>query len=78
MSELLNNGIELMKLGMGMVFVFLVLLIFCTKLMSAVVRKFPGEEASDLGTAKPVAIQTNELAQVAAVAAAVRAFQNKS
>jgi len=37
MNELMNAAVELMLLGMGTVFVFLVVLIFATRLMSFLV-----------------------------------------
>ena len=43
MNDLLASGIELMLLGMGSVFVFLVLLIVATSLMSKVVQNFEVE-----------------------------------
>lgn len=58
-----ENGLVLLALGMGVVFVFLLLLVYSTKLLSAVVRKFspPSELAvpklsvqiSDVGSSGP-------------------------
>lgn len=40
MSQLMADGLGLMAFGMGTVFVFLIILIFATTIMSAVVTKF--------------------------------------
>lgn len=42
----LQNGLILLLLGMGTVFVFLTLLVFVTKAMSAIVRKIAPEKKS--------------------------------
>ena len=39
-NELISQGINLMLLGMGVVFVFLTLLVFATSIMSAFVTRF--------------------------------------
>ena len=43
-AVLLQQGVELMLFGMGTVFVFLALLVACTSLMSALLRKYLPEE----------------------------------
>lgn len=40
MSELLQQGFELMAVGMGTVFFFLTLLVFATAGMSSLIRRF--------------------------------------
>ena len=47
MNGLLAQGLELMLYGMGFVLVFLVLLVVATTVMSALVRRFPGDEPAD-------------------------------
>lgn len=54
-SELLLEGVELMLFGLGSVFVFLVLLIGCIRLMSLVVGRFDSPPAVQPAPAKPVA-----------------------
>jgi oxaloacetate decarboxylase gamma subunit len=45
MSQLVSDGLGLMAFGMGTVFVFLIILIFATTIMSFVVQKFFPEAA---------------------------------
>lgn len=52
-SQLLLEGVEIMLFGMGSVFVFLVLLIFCIRLMSYLAARFVDEPALT-----PVRVQT--------------------
>ncbi|MCG8437591.1 MAG: OadG family protein [Pseudomonadales bacterium] len=40
MDSLMNQGLELMLVGMGVVFVFLIILVGVTTLMSALVQRF--------------------------------------
>ncbi|WP_239649959.1 OadG family protein [Methylocucumis oryzae] len=40
MTELIGSGIELMFVGMGIVYVFLAMLVFAINTMSAIVQRF--------------------------------------
>ena len=72
LDSLVLAGIELMLVGMGTVFVFLTLLVFVVKLMSAMVARFVTTKeptaASASQTTGAVAIPA---AHVAAIAAAI-------
>jgi len=52
-ESLIDQGLNLMLYGMGTVFVFLTILVFATKTMSALVSKFSPEQEQTLGAATP-------------------------
>ena len=70
MAELWQSSIELMLLGMGTVFVFLILLVIATTGMSAVIAKLSPPAA-------PVANNSDIDAEIAAAAAAAFARHKK-
>ena len=68
MSELWSNSIELMLLGMGSVFAFLLLLVVAVTIMSALINRFFPQNTNPIKNKKPKAGFAE--AEVAAVAAA--------
>ena len=79
-KEMLLNGVQLMVFGMGMVYVFLIIMIFCMKLLNLVLapivkRQQAAEAAAKAAEAakKPVAASSDDLALVAAAVASVAA-----
>lgn len=72
----IKDGGILMLLGMGTVFLFLVILIFATKLMSRIVGKYAPATSTPKSTGKPsgpapkAAPKTDDAAIAAAIAAA--------
>ncbi len=79
MNEIMAQGVELMFAGMGIVFLFLVMLIFAVKAMAVlVVKYFPEAEVQLANTApRPVAKNAANGAVTAAISAAVHQHQAK-
>ena len=63
MNPLLVSGLELMVIGMGTVFVFLMLLVLATRLMSVLINKYAFEAAPHALAARNDVID-DELRQV--------------
>ena len=80
-KEMLLNGVQLMVFGMGMVYVFLIVMIFCMKLLNLILTPFvkrqqAAEAAAKAAEAakKPAAAASgDDLALVAAAVASVAA-----
>ena len=71
-EDLLAQGIELMLVGMGTVFLFLTALVLATSLMSSfVVRRQPPEARRSPATGEP----SEE--EVAAIAAAINQYRRR-
>ncbi len=84
-QELVREGIDLMLIGMGTVFVFLTVLVIATRLMSRVVALFP-EDAALAGPTAESAAESAGVAPatsgvhpdvVAAIAAAIRRHRQR-
>lgn len=78
MNELLNAGVELMLVGMGIVFVFLVLLVGVVNVMSfAIVRFSPEPVPSQARARQTTRPATDDAEIVAAITAAIQHHQSK-
>ena len=77
MGEKLLAGLQLMVFGMGMVYVFLIVMIYCMKLMSKIIEpiaaKKKAAENAAKAAARPVAVSADDAALAAAAVAAVAA-----
>ena len=71
MDPMVMEGVQLMLVGMGTVFVFLTLLVFAVRVMSAMILKYAPQAQAQTDTSKvlPPAVPA---AHVAAVAAAIK------
>ena len=75
-KELILNGLQLMVFGMGMVYVFLIVMIFCMKLLNLVLAPIVARQdaAKALEAAKAKAsVSADDAAIAAAAVAAVAA-----
>ncbi len=72
MTELMNSGIELMLIGMGIVFLFLAMLVVAINIMSSLVQRFFPEPPA---TTMPV-ISDISKSTVAAISVAVHQYRS--
>lgn len=72
MAELMSSGVELMIVGMGIVYLFLALLVIAISVMSRLVQRFFPEAPK---SAKVVKIEADK-ATVAAITAAVHRYRD--
>ncbi len=66
MTELLMQGLELMVVGMGIVFIFLTLLIFILNIMSSIIQRYFPEPQVFAKKARASQIDPNVLAAISA------------
>lgn len=77
MAGLLSSGIDLMLIGMGIVFMFLTMLVFAINIMSALVQHFfPEPPMPALPVSMPKADGLDK-STVAAISAAVHQYRNQ-
>ncbi len=74
-GELISEGLNLMLLGMGTVFVFLTILVFVTSTMSTLVQKYGAVQPADHNPGATE--QLDEAALFAAITAAIHAHRMK-
>ena len=69
-TNLVLEGVKFMVLGMGTVFVFLIIMIACMNIMSSIINKFFPEPQSNAG-ASSAGAQNDKKKIVAAITAAI-------
>ncbi len=77
MTEMMNSGIELMLIGMGIVFAFLALLIVMVHIMTSVIQRFFPEEPVTAIAPASVSTSHTDTGVIAAISAAVHQYRNK-
>jgi len=77
MNEMMGSGVELMLIGMGIVFAFLALLIVMVNFMTAVIDRFvPEDSVLDVSSVSASTSHT-DAGVVAAISAAIHQYRNK-
>ena len=75
-GELISEGINLMLLGMGTVFVFLTILVIVTSTMSTLVQKYGAVQSADLNDPGATG-RLDEATLLAVITAAIHAHRSK-
>jgi oxaloacetate decarboxylase gamma subunit len=73
MAELMNSGVELMLVGMGIVYVFLTVLVIAIGVMSSLMQRFFPESPA----VSKKSIETDK-STIAAISAAVHHYRSKN
>ncbi len=77
MNEMMNSGVELMLIGMGIVFAFLALLIVMVNIMTSVIQRFfPEDPMLDVSSVSASTSHT-DAGIIAAISAAVHQYRSK-
>lgn len=74
MNEMMSSGVEIMMVGMGIVFLFLAMLIVAVNIMSALVQRFVPDITEELIPSTAVDTDPNV---IAAISVAVHQYRNK-
>jgi len=77
MSEMMSSGVELMLIGMTIVFAFLALLIVMVNIMTAVIQRFFPEQPINAITPASASTSHTDAGVIAAISAAVHQYRNK-
>ncbi|WP_445156744.1 OadG family protein [Halomonas sp. E14] len=76
-TQLLQDGLALMGVGMGFVFVFLTALVLATTLMSLVVRRLAPTPVPAPSAPRPAADKGDEAELLAVISAAVHRYRRR-
>jgi oxaloacetate decarboxylase (Na+ extruding) subunit gamma len=77
MAELITSGVELMIVGMGIVFLFLTMLVIAINIMSSLVQRFfPDAPQSNIPV--PSVTSGTDKSTVAAITAAVHQYRDNN
>ncbi|GAB6139617.1 oxaloacetate decarboxylase subunit gamma [Methylosoma difficile] len=77
MAELISSGVELMFVGMGIVFLFLLMLVWTINVMSGLVQRYFPEASEPTLSIPTLSGNTPDKTTIAAIAAAVHQYRSK-
>ena len=77
MTEMMGSGVELMLIGMGIVFAFLTMLVVLVNIMSLMIQRFFPEVPVTAATPASALTSHTDASIIAAISAAVHQYRNK-
>ena len=77
MAELISSGVELMVIGMGIVYLFLTMLVVAINIMSILVQRFFPDQPPANITVPLVSSGATDKRTAAVITAAVHQYRNK-
>ena len=77
MNEMMNAGIELMFIGMGIVFAFLTMLVVMVNIMTSLIQRYFPETPITAVTPTSALTSHTDARVIAAITAAVHQYRNK-
>ena len=77
MNELMASGLEIMLIGMGIVFAFLTMLVVLVNLMTKILQRFFPEESLTGVPLVSASTSHTDAGVIAAITAAVHQYRNK-
>ena len=77
MNEMMSSGLELMLIGMGIVFAFLTMLVVLVNIMSSMIQRFFPEVPVTAVTPASALTSHTDARVIAAITAAVHQYRNK-
>lgn len=78
MNEMMSSGVELMLIGMGIVFAFLAMLVVMVNFMTFVIQRFfPEEPLINVTHLSSASTTHTDASIIAAISAAVHQYRNK-
>lgn len=77
MNEMMSSGIDLMLIGMGIVFAFLAMLVIMVNIMTWVIKRFFPEAPVTITLPASASTSHTDAGIIAAISAAVHQYRNK-
>jgi oxaloacetate decarboxylase gamma subunit len=77
MNEMMSAGLELMLIGMGIVFAFLAMLVVMVTIMTSVIQRFFPAPSVPAVTLASASAGHTDAGVIAAISAAVHQYRNK-
>lgn len=77
MNEMISSGVELMLIGMSIVFAFLAMLVVMVNIMTALIKRFFPEDSLPVATPLSASASHTDAGIISAISAAVHQYRSK-